>query len=112
MLSRRTIRRPATGLFQTPVCTVRPCQETSWGRPTLTERRVAIGAQPAPFGFVLSSSSEARELGEPGDPGLDAPLEALHGRDHRRLLAPLGRDARGVERHAVGPGLDVGLGAE
>src|SRR6478736_6582636 len=42
MLSRRTIRGPVTGLFQTPVCTVRPRHGTSLGRPTFTETSVAI----------------------------------------------------------------------
>src|SRR5512135_3181095 len=38
MFSRRTRLGPSTGLFQMPVCTVFPCQVTSRGRPTLTER--------------------------------------------------------------------------
>src|SRR5215469_2083058 len=37
MLSRRTIRRPRTGSFQTAVLTVWPRHATSRGRPTLTE---------------------------------------------------------------------------
>ncbi len=35
-------RGPSTGLFQTPVWTVRPRHETSCGIPTLTESRVAM----------------------------------------------------------------------
>src|SRR6478609_4820282 len=42
MFSRRTIRVPGTGLFQTPVCTVRPLHGTSLGIPTLTDNNVAI----------------------------------------------------------------------
>ena len=37
MLRRRTIAGPCTGYFQTPVCTVLPCQDTSFGMPTFTE---------------------------------------------------------------------------
>jgi hypothetical protein len=40
MLSLRTIRGPFTGSFQTPVCTVLPCQVTSFGIPTLTDSSV------------------------------------------------------------------------
>src|SRR5689334_12878250 len=43
MLSRRAVRGPVTGSFHTPVCTVRPCQATSLGRPTLSACRMAIG---------------------------------------------------------------------
>jgi hypothetical protein len=39
MFSRRTIRRPSTGRFHTAVCTVRPCQATSCGRPTFTDSK-------------------------------------------------------------------------
>src|ERR1700722_4196878 len=39
MLSRRTIRGPAAGFFHTAVSTVRPCQVTSCGIPTLTDSR-------------------------------------------------------------------------
>lgn len=42
MFSRRTMRRPPTGVFQMPVWTVRPCQNTSRGRPTLTDSKHAI----------------------------------------------------------------------
>src|SRR5215218_4525411 len=42
MLRRRTIRGPSTGLFHTPVCTVRPRQDTSFGIPTLRDSRVVI----------------------------------------------------------------------
>src|SRR4029077_8562565 len=42
MLRRRTIRGPSTGLFHTPVCTVRPRHDTSFGIPTLRDNRVAI----------------------------------------------------------------------
>jgi hypothetical protein len=44
MLSRRTIRGPSTGRFQMPVCTVRPCHETSFGSSTLTDTSVAFTA--------------------------------------------------------------------
>ena len=37
------MRGPGTGIFQTPVCTVRPRHGTSWGSPTLTASNVAIG---------------------------------------------------------------------
>src|SRR5436305_2080108 len=37
MFSRRTMLGPSTGAFHTPVCTARPCQATSCGRPTLTD---------------------------------------------------------------------------
>src|SRR4051794_26087465 len=47
MLSRRTMRGPSARLFQMPVCTVRPCQSTSLGRPTLTDNRLAMGAAPS-----------------------------------------------------------------
>ena len=36
--------RPVTGLFQTPVCTVRPRHDTSFGIPTLTDSSVAIAS--------------------------------------------------------------------
>src|SRR4051812_40046533 len=36
---------PSTGYFQIPVCTVRSCQPTSLGRPTLTETRVATASR-------------------------------------------------------------------
>src|SRR5262249_6486967 len=42
MLSRRTIRRPSTGAFQTAVWTVFPCHSMSRGRPTFTESNRAI----------------------------------------------------------------------
>src|SRR5690242_5384033 len=42
MFRRRTIRGPVTGLFHTPVCTVRPRQDTSIGRPTFRDSSVAI----------------------------------------------------------------------
>src|SRR5580693_3137769 len=42
MLSRRTMHGPLTGAFQMPVWTVLPCQETSRGRPTLTESKRPI----------------------------------------------------------------------
>src|SRR3954471_13572142 len=41
MLRRRTMRGPVTGLFHTPVCTVRPRHGTSLGTPTLTDTSVA-----------------------------------------------------------------------
>jgi hypothetical protein len=44
ILSRRTIRGPATGFFQTAVCTVLPCQVTSCGIPTLTDSRAPTRA--------------------------------------------------------------------
>src|SRR6478736_5392216 len=44
MFRRRTIRDPGTGLFQTPVCTVRPRHDTSLGIPMLTDSRVAIAS--------------------------------------------------------------------
>jgi hypothetical protein len=46
MLSLRTIRGPATGSFQMPVWTVFPCQATSFGIPTLTDRSDAIHIPP------------------------------------------------------------------
>src|SRR5277367_1175567 len=46
MLSRRTMREPSTGAFQTAVCTVLPCHATSRGRPTLTESKRAIISSP------------------------------------------------------------------
>src|ERR1700727_1535137 len=42
MLSRRTMRRPSTGVFQIAVWTVLPCQVTSRGRPTFTESKRPI----------------------------------------------------------------------
>src|ERR1700683_672215 len=51
MLSRRTIRGPATGFFHTAVCTVLPCQVTSFGIPTLTDSRA-----PARFPEVATCS--------------------------------------------------------
>src|ERR1700733_2647576 len=41
MLSRRPLRRPATGSFHIAVRTVFPCHSISRGRPTLTERSLA-----------------------------------------------------------------------
>src|SRR3954447_11995739 len=37
MFSRRTWRGPGAGAFHTAVCTVWPCQATSFGSPTLTD---------------------------------------------------------------------------
>src|SRR5579871_6376560 len=42
MLSRRTIRGPATGFFHTAVRTVLPRQVTSRGIPTLTDSRAPV----------------------------------------------------------------------
>ncbi|GII54329.1 hypothetical protein Pth03_27180 [Planotetraspora thailandica] len=42
MLSRLAIRGPVTACFQTPVCTVLPCQDTSFGIPTFTDNSFAI----------------------------------------------------------------------
>src|SRR3954470_12396491 len=50
MLRRRTLRGPSTGYFQIPVCTVRPCQATSFGRPTFTDFRTATMPLPSPPG--------------------------------------------------------------
>src|SRR4029079_13850252 len=98
MLSRRTILRSSTGLFQTPVCTVRPCQGTSFGSPTLTETRVAT--RPS---YALAFA----ERREPSHSGLDARLQALQRRDLRGVRVPVGWNARRVQRYAVRPGLDV-----
>src|SRR5690242_14456156 len=46
MFRRRTRRGPFTGLFQTPVCTVRPRHGTSFGSPTLTDNSVAMALHP------------------------------------------------------------------
>src|SRR5690348_1657943 len=54
MFSRRTWLGPSTEYFQTPVCTVFPCQVTSFGRPTLTERR-----RPAVTGFTVHQSPDS-----------------------------------------------------
>src|SRR3954453_24268029 len=45
MLSRRTRRGPLTGSLKTPVKTVFPRHETSFGMPTLTDRRVPTVAR-------------------------------------------------------------------
>src|SRR6516164_3341577 len=44
MLSRRTMRRPLTGVFQIPVWTVFPRHATPRGRPTFTESRRGIAS--------------------------------------------------------------------
>jgi hypothetical protein len=41
MFRRLTVRRPSTGCFQIPVCTVFPSQSTSLGKPTLTDSKRA-----------------------------------------------------------------------
>jgi len=58
MLSRRTRREPVTGSLKTPVKTVRPCQGTSFGMPTLTDSNLptawaAAGADSACWAFEL-----------------------------------------------------------
>src|SRR5258708_29516829 len=69
MLSRRTIRRPLTGVFQMPVWTVLPCQVTSRGRPTLTESKCPIAfpndhhRNPVNPGRFLCRSSETFHIG-------------------------------------------------
>src|ERR1700753_1747680 len=94
MLSRRTIRGPATGFFHTPVCTVRPRQVTSCGIPTLTDSNA-----PARDPIVITRSFSVRRPGavRPG-PGED--------RDSRRLLAPpgdLGLIDRPGRQYRIGP---------
>src|SRR4051794_24255014 len=54
MLRRRTMRGPSTGAFQTPVWTVRPCQATSRGSPTLTESRRPIRGGILASGLVMA----------------------------------------------------------
>ena len=44
MLSRRTICGPVTACFHTPVYTVLPCQDTSFGIPTLTDNSTGARA--------------------------------------------------------------------
>src|SRR5215471_16021987 len=56
MLSRRTIRGPATGFFHTAVRTVRPCQVTSLGKPTFTDSKL-----PARRSMITSSAPDHRD---------------------------------------------------
>src|SRR6478672_13267854 len=79
MLSRRTIRGPVTGLFHTPVWTVRPRHATSFGRPTFTESRVAM----APDSQIVATLAGAAHLpsGRRRRPGvLDLDADAVVGR--------------------------------
>ncbi|GLW11675.1 hypothetical protein Misp01_68030 [Microtetraspora sp. NBRC 13810] len=59
MLSRRTIRGPVTACFHTPVCTVFPCQDTSFGIPTFTDSNLAMVIL-APGGRYLISARKRR----------------------------------------------------
>src|SRR5215467_1537335 len=64
MLSRRTIRLPATGSFQTAVLTVRPCQLTSFGMPTFTDSKLPAGRS-----IITTSAPDHRDplATSPGD---------------------------------------------
>src|SRR3954449_13487179 len=78
MLSRRTIRGPLTGLFQTPVSTVRPRQGTSLGSPTFTDTSVAIARPPS-----VGTGRVGRSVDSAGAPDLlrGPPLPAVERRD-------------------------------
>src|SRR3954452_24929265 len=75
MLSLRTRRGPVTGSLKTPVKTVRPCQATSLGRPTLTDTNV-----PADSGIVGQVCRAAATGGGPQSartPGAGAPATSV-----------------------------------
>src|SRR3954468_15373276 len=80
MLSRRTSRGPSTGRFQIPVCTVRPCQETSLGIPTLTDTTVAMAA----LLYRGSVSSLALESSQPRESFVARYLRAGEATQHRQ----------------------------
>src|SRR3954462_6019977 len=71
MFRRRTILRPATGRFQTPVCTVRPRHATSLGMPTLTEIRVAIDHQCRPATPTRPAALGPLQLDPPSERAVD-----------------------------------------
>src|SRR5215475_9056029 len=54
MLSFRTRRGPSTGSLKTPVKTVLPCQDTSFGMPTLTESNVPTVRGVFPMSVMVS----------------------------------------------------------
>src|SRR5215469_6610635 len=62
MLSRRTMRRSVTVDFQTAVWTVAPRQETSRGRPTLTEIRRGKASSPGEQLFQLRYEAFEKNL--------------------------------------------------
>jgi hypothetical protein len=65
MLSRRVIRRPWTGVFQTAVWTVFPCHSMSHGRPTFTESNraiVLISSQERPKSKHISAGADKPAL--------------------------------------------------
>src|SRR5215469_9178676 len=100
IFSRRTIASPDTGRFHMPVCTVLPCQDTSFGRPTFTETSTGISAGEF-AGEALDAVDEAGQEairfagGDVGDAGEQL---AQH---HRELVAgEVG--AKGSEERRVG----------
>jgi len=60
MFSRRTIRGPSAGRFHTAVCTVRPCHETSCGRPTFTDSK--LPARESMISYCEASQARASVL--------------------------------------------------
>src|SRR4051812_8332561 len=80
MFSRRTRQAPSTGRFHTAVRTVRPCQATSWGSPTLTAISRPTGRAALNCWEVTVAGCMVGLLGE-GDPadrgGLESPAGML-----------------------------------
>src|SRR5690349_12011667 len=100
MLSRRAITGPVTGCFQMPVKTVRPCQDTSFGMPTFTDRTTGAELVPAAAMAIL-----------PGRSGVPTPDDLVGGevavdavRDH--ALTRLHPQAGSVEVHIDLVGLE------